>query len=261
MDLHMSSVAAATVRPVVDYACQVIGITPLSEGTFEVELQTPEGTSLDYFAGQHLKLELDINGDGEPKSLSYSIANSVNPQHPRRLQLFIQSGSEFSERILRCLAELNENTEKVNVRLPMGRAYLQTDLALPHLLVAAGSGIAKVKAITEEILRQRSDADVHIYWSNRNADDFYLLDLFQGWGENHNNLHFTPILESAAADWSGRSGYIYEVIEEDFDNLTGTQAYLCGSPQMVYGTIDKLKTSGLNEEDCYSDVFEYAPRN
>ncbi len=59
----------------------------------------------------------------------------------------------------------------------------------------------------------------------------------------------------------GSSGFIYQVIEKDFEDLNDTQTYLCGSPQMVYGTIDKLKTIGLKIENCYSDVFEYAPRD
>lgn len=258
----MNNVATATDRPVVDYDCQVLAVRPLSSGsTFEVELESPEGSTLDYYAGQHLKLELDIHGDGQTQSLSYSIANSANPEQPRRLQLFIQNGSAFAEKILNRLADINENNAKVNVTLPMGQAYLQTDLGLPHLLVAAGSGIAKIKSITEEILRQRPDAKLHIYWSNKGADDFYLLDKFQNWAEHNDKLHFTPILESAAADWTGRSGYLYEVIQEDFNNLDSAQVYLCGSPQMVYGTIDQLKARGLKEEHCYSDVFTYAPRN
>lgn len=87
-----------------------------------------------------------------------------------------------------------------------------------------------------------------------------MLDEFQGWENQNKKLNFTPIIESAGANWPGRSGYIYEVIEGDHEDLDGDQVCLCGSPQMVYGTIDKLKSSGLKEEDCYSDVFEYAPR-
>ena len=110
------------------------------------------------------------------------------------------------------------------------------------------------------MLRRQPDADVKVYWSNRKVGDFYLLDQFQDWVNQNNNLNFTPILESAEANWSGRSGYIYKVIEEDFEDLDGTQVYLCGSPRMVYGTIVQLKASGLKEKDCYSDVFEYAPQ-
>lgn len=251
---------SSTSPPIVAHTCQVMDVTPLATDTFQVELQSAVGTTLDYHAGQYLKLELDLNNDGKPQALFYSIANSFDPTCPRRLQLFIQNGSELADRILKHLFELNENHAEVRVTLPMGRAFLQTDLGLAHLLIGAGSGISKIKCLTEEILRQQPDADVKVYWSNKKVDDFYLLDQFQVWVNQYENLQFTPILECTNADWPGRSGYIYEVIAEDFTGLDSTQSYLCGSPQMVYGTIDKLKAAGLKEENCYSDVFEYAPR-
>lgn len=261
MGLCMNTVSTTTASPVVACACQVMEVTPLTKASFQVELQAPAGKALTYHAGQYLQLELDVNSDGQHQALFYSIANGFNPEHPRRLQLFIQNSSELADKIIKRLSELSEHRAQVKVTLPMGRAFLQTDLGLTHLLIAAGSGISKIKCITEEILRQQPDADVNIYWSNKNVDDFYLLDEFEGWVDQNRNLNFTPILESAEADWTGRSGYIYEVINEDFEDLDDAQVYLCGSPKMVYGTIDKLKTSGLKEEDCYSDVFEYAPRD
>lgn len=99
-----------------------------------------------------------------------------------------------------------------------------------------------------------------IYWSNRRVDEFYLLEGFRGRADQHPNVSFTPILESPTSHWPGRSGYLYQVIGQDTDDLSNTQAYLCGSPQMVYGTIDQLQARGLQEQNCYSDAFEYAPR-
>lgn len=250
-----------TQRSVDTYACQVIDVTPLSTDTFQFELQSPVGTTLDYLAGQHLTLELDLEGDGQLQSLFYSIANSCDPQQPRRLQLFIQNSSTFSGKVIQHLSELCENKTNVQVTLPLGNTFLKTDLEQPHLFIAAGSGITQIKALTEEILRRKPDADVTIYWSNKSIDDFYLLNEFQGWTVQNVNLTFTPILESADINWQGRSGYIYETIKEDYEALNGAQVYLCGSPNMVYGTIDQLKSRGLKAEDCYSDAFEYAPRN
>ncbi|WP_428239603.1 NAD(P)H-flavin reductase [Gynuella sp.] len=243
------------------YACQVMDVLPLSANTVQVDLQAPTGTTLKYHAGQYLQLELDLNRDGQSQSLFYSIANSFNPLRPCRLQIFIQNSSELTDKILKHLSDLSTKNEPAKVTLPMGRAFLQTNLDLTHFLIAAGSGISKIKCIAEEILKRQPNADVKIYWSNKNKDDFYLLDDFQGWVDEHKHLAFTPILASMASGWSGRSGYIYEVIEKDFENLEGAEFYLCGSPQMVYGTIDKLKDSGLKTENCYSDVFEYAPRD
>ena len=50
--------------PVIDHACQVMGIIPLTKDTFQVELKSFTSTTLNYHAGQYLKLELDVNGDG-----------------------------------------------------------------------------------------------------------------------------------------------------------------------------------------------------
>lgn len=257
----MKKFATTTTSPVVDCVCRVTDVTPLTKDTYQIELQSPDDMALDYHAGQYLQLKLDLNNDGKLQTLSYSIANSYDPERPHRLQLFIQNTSAFTGSVLNNLSQLAENGRKVKVTLPMGKAFLQTDLGSKHVLIAAGSGISKVKCITEEILRQQTYVEVNVYWSNKNVDEFYLLDEFQNWGNKHKNINFTPILESAHSNWSGRSGYIYEVIEEDMKDLGGAQTYLCGSPQMVYGTIDKLKASGLKEENCYSDVFEYAPRN
>ena len=259
----MNNLATAvdSVSPITTYDCQVMEVTLLSKNTFQIELQSPIGTTLAYQSGQYLQLDLDLNNDGQRQSLSYSIANRFDIEQPRRLQVFIQNNSDFSNNIIKHLSALSEHNAKVSVTLPMGQAFLQTDLSLPHLLIAAGSGISKIKCLTEEILRQDPNTRVNIYWSNKSADEFYLLEECKVWLSENENLKFTAILESANPHWQGRSGYIYEVITEDVESLDGAQAYICGSPQMVYGTIDKLTPLGLKEENCYSDVFEYAPRH
>ena len=213
-----------------------------------------------YQAGKYLQLALQLNGNDKEERLSYSIANSFHPEHPRRLQLFIQHRNQLAKAIVDRLYQMQSRQLPVTVTLPMGQAYLQTDVTLPHLLIAAGSGISKIKCITEAIVKQKSDANVSIYWSNKQIDDFYLLETFKRWAIEQPNLTFTPILETTHPEWSGRTGYIYQVIKHDLKHLAHTQAYLCGSPNMVYGTMDQLKAIGLKEEHCYSDVFEYAPR-
>lgn len=247
-------------RPATHYSCQVSAIAPLSSTTFQIDLLVPENANLSYHPGQYLQLTLDLNNDGQPQVFSYSIANNFNPEQPRHLQIFVQNSSDLTNRILEHLTALNKSSTSTKVALPMGRAFLQTPLDVPHLLIAAGSGISKIKCIAEEIVKMHPNAEVNIYWSNKNIGDFYLLDSFQDWVDVYRKLKFTPILESGSENWLGRSGYIYQVVKEDFANLEGVKVYLCGSPQMVYGTMDKLKSRGLKEKNCYSDVFGYAPR-
>lgn len=242
------------------YSCQISAIAPLSANTYQINLMAPDDACLSYYAGQHLQLELSLENDGSKQSLSYTIANNCRAENSRLLQLVIHNSSEFSGKIINKLAAMSASNASADVTLPMGKAFLQTRLDLPHVLVAAGSGISKIKCIVEEIAERNPGAEVAIYWSNKNADDFYFLDFFQGIENACRNIKFVPVLESKSSGWSGRSGYIYEVVKEDFDSLEHTRMYLCGSPAMVYGTIDQLKVRGLKEQNCYSDVFEYAPR-
>jgi len=247
--------------PVITFACAVKSLRDISANTYEIELTAPDGIALNYIAGHYLKLELDVENDGKFHSLFYSIANTPVLEGSKSLQLLIQKVSNFSDKIVKRLAEYADNNDSINITLPMGHSFLQTDLASPHLLVASGSGIAKIRCLAKAIVQKNPDAHLNLYWSNRNIDDFYFLDELHDLAKAHRNVTFTPILEAADEQWSGRSGFIYEVIQQDYETLDDTHAYLCGSPNMVYGTIDQLKSKGLVEDKCYSDAFEFAPRD
>ncbi len=263
----MSSGGSSTKPCVTKYSARVKSVIALNTETFEVELECcdqqcgGQQRKLNYLPGQYLQLELDLNGDSQPQRLFYSIANPVNSDHPYRLQLFIQNQNALTHRVLDHLQQLQLTNKPLNLNLPLGRAHLQTDLKLPHVLVAAGSGITQIKCLLEEAVKQNPDVVLHLYWSNRKVEDFFLLDEFKELADQHSYVKLVPILESDSDSWSGRVGFIYEAIQADFDNLANAQFYLCGSPKMVYGTIDQLKPMGLKERHCYSDVFEYAPRN
>lgn len=249
-----------SVRSPSNYSCRVRSVTRLSGDSFLIELEALNGAICKYHAGQYLELHLDLESNGQFQRFSYSIANRFDSSNSGLLKLILHDRSVLSAQIHGVLRDCFKNDEAIKVSLPLGEAFLQTDLSVRHVLVAAGSGIAKIKCIAEEMISRRPDTKVSIYWSNKRAQDFYLLDGFEGWEQQHPKLKFTPILESPNKSWTGRSGYIYQVIKEDYSDLSQIQMYLCGSPLMVYGTIDQLKTLGLSEANCYSDVFEYAPR-
>ncbi|GAL35067.1 CDP-6-deoxy-delta-3,4-glucoseen reductase-like [Vibrio maritimus] len=249
-----------TELPITRHLVSVTDIVPLNKHTYLIELLAPKETSLDYRAGQYLKLELDVNQDDKPLWLSYTISSRPDAEQSNRVYLIIQRTSEFSSKVIRFLTSLKANKQPVNIMLGLGKAFLQTKLDKPHLFVAAGSGISKIKCITEEILHKSPETPIDIYWSNRCPEDFFLLELFHEWATQYRNLRFTEILESAQLGWTGRVGFLYEVIQQDFSDLNNASAYLCGSEKMVYGTIDQLKSNGLEEASCYSDVFEFAPR-
>jgi len=83
------------------------------------------------------------------------------------------------------------------------------------------------------------------------------------WIKDHQspeNFHIHVVVNEKSDDWDGRTGWLYEAILEDHLELADSHAFISGSVGMVYGTLDQLEARGIQEANCHSDVFAYAPR-
>lgn len=263
-ELYMPAVHKADFKEAHTYACQIAGLNQVAEHMWHVELLLPAGKAADFWPGQHLLLEMQSD-NGEVEQIPFSIASapaSIMGGDPRKIELYIASASEKAQCIICFLRE----AVIVRVTLPMGECFINQRFLNNHpnqalIMVAAGSGFSQIKCLTEAALKLNPQQEVHLYWSNKDAEGFYLPDLPQQWAQEHPNFHYHLILEEAHPEWQQRSGWIYQVLKEDFTSFDQTQVFVCGSPSMVYGTLDQLAHLGLSEQNMHSDVFTYAPRS
>lgn len=246
------------------FTCQVAAMQLVTDTMWHVQLLLPEGQKADFWPGQHLLLDIDFD-DGSNEQIPFSIAAapaSIMGGDPRQLELYIASATTKAQQIISYL----RTHSAVKVTLPMGEcflnpSFLQEHSGQPLLMIAAGSGFSQIKSLTEAALKLNAEQEIHIYWSNKQADDFYLPELMQQWQQDYPHVRTHFILEEGAAEWQGREGWIYQVLAADFNDLSRTQVFACGSPKMVYGTLDRLAHLGLSEQNLHSDVFTYAPRD
>ncbi|WP_221793186.1 2Fe-2S iron-sulfur cluster-binding protein [Oceanobacter mangrovi] len=261
-EIFMSNVKHPDDKPQLSLAFQVQSVTAANDEVMVVELLAPAGKALDFLPGQYLMLHVEVNG--EARQLPYSIASapgSMTGKDVRLLELHIANASDTAAQVIQYL----QSQPVVTATLPMGDCFvsaskLQEIGDKPILLICAGTGFAQIKALAEGILALRPDHEVHLYWSNRHSGGFYLNQLPFEWVKQYGNVHFHPILEQATEDWNGRAGWIYQVIQHDFADLSGIHAWACGSPNMVFGTLDQLEPIGLTEANLHSDVFAWATR-
>jgi len=260
-EIFMSDVKAPHYKPEITLACQIASMKLLPGNVYQVELLAPAGKKADFWPGQYLLLKVQTK-DGEQK-LPYSIAcapGSLTGADSRRIELHIAAGSERSDQVIAFL----KNAVVASVTLPFGDCLIHPEFLKNHqeplLMIAAGSGFAQIKSLVEGVLAIEPQREIHIYWSNRKEDGFYLGDAPLQWAQQHTNVHYHPIIEQHSEGWHGRAGWIYQVIHEDFTDLSDTRMFACGSPNMVYGTLDQLEPSGLSIDKMHSDVFAYAPR-
>lgn len=234
-------------------ACQIEHVTPLNEDVFKVELLTPAGKQPEFHAGQYLEL---LPEDGN----SYPFTIACAPQG-RKVELHIQVHEE-NQSAQYILSEL-QSQKTMRVKLPMGNCYLPIErhtLKKDVLLIAAGTGFAQMKSLIEALEQEQDRPNLHLFWVGKTPSDLYANDLASQWQEQ-GLINYDPIVRDTNQGWDGYSGLIEDLILERFNNLNECSAFFCGSPNFVYGILDALTGDGLNQDDCYSDVFDYAPRS
>ena len=214
-----------------------------------IELKLPPGERLHFQPGQYI--EILLKGGARR---AFSLANA--PRDDSCLQLHVRHlpGGLFTDQVFSTMQE----RDLLRLSGPHGSFFLR-DSAKPMLLVAGGTGLAPIKAIVEHAIGERSTRPMAVYWGGRTSADLYLLPLAEQWAQA--GVRFVPVLsEPAAGDqWTGRSGFVHAAAMADFPDLSGHQAYVCGSPAMVAAARrDFVGQCRLPENEFFADSFEVA---
>lgn len=236
--------------PVQVCTAQVVGIDDLAPAIARVRLRLPAGEPVARLAGQYLEI-LDA-GD----AFAFSIASP--PASGRDIELHVRHG-EDNPSSLRVM-ELLRCRPQVDLRLPLGDCTLDREPHLPLLFVAGSTGYAQVRALVGHALAQGWPLPLQVYWGARCREDLYLLDELLGWQREHRNLRVVPVLSSGVADAGLRQGLVHEAVLADAPDFSHLLVYACGSPAMVYATLDAFCAQGLPAARLFSDVFAWAPR-
>ncbi len=214
-----------------------------------IELKLPPGERLRFKPGQYI--EILLKGGARR---AFSLANAPGDDSCLQLHVRHLPGGLFTEQVFSTMKE----RDLLRLSGPHGSFFLQ-DSAKPMLLVAGGTGLAPIKAIVEHAIGERSTRPMTVYWGGRTRADLYLLPLAEQWAQA--GVRFVPVLsEPAAGDhWSGRSGLVHAAAMADFPDLSGHQAYVCGSPAMVAAARrDFVGQCRLPENEFFADSFEVA---
>jgi len=225
-------------------SCKVIGLDDATHDIKRVRLGIVSGGPFDFSAGQFAS----VTFPGCPPR-DYSMANV--PGDPN-LEFHIRrtAGGTASAHV----AEKLKLGDDVRVEGPFGTSYLRETHRGPIIAVAGGSGMAPIKSIVERALAQKMPQHIYLYFGVRSERDLYLDAYFARLAEQHDNLHFTPVLSDGPAD-GRRSGLVHEAVAQDFDEFDGCKAYLAGPPVMVEAATRLFEQRGMRRIDVHADAF------
>jgi sulfhydrogenase subunit gamma (sulfur reductase) len=202
------------------------------EKFFEIVLR--DGSSLDHDPGQFVMVSLQ--GIGE---VPISVCSS--PARRDSFDLCVRAAGK----VTRSLHKLKAGDD-VDIRGPYGKGFpIRILEGNDILMVAAGLGIAPLRALITYVLDNRRDfGKVHILFGCKQPKDMLFSDELDRWNER-TDLHYACTVDRADPEWAGNVGVITTLIPGvDIEPLR-TFAAVVGPPVMYKFVIKELLAKGI----------------
>ena len=226
-------------------ACNVLDISEATHDIRIIRLAITAGGPFDFSPGQYAEV---IFGGLPPRD--FSMANQSGADTVE-FHIRLVSGGAVSTHVLDHL----EAGDEVDVTGPRGTAYYRPSHTGPIIAAAGGSGLAPIKAIIDAALANGTPRDIHLYFGVRGEQDLYLANYFEARAAEHSHFRFVPVLSEPYGKTQRRTGYLADVLGEDFNDLDGYKAYLAGPPVMVETCVGKLDSLGIRQQNIHADAF------
>jgi aquacobalamin reductase/NAD(P)H-flavin reductase len=203
--------------------------------------------TLNYAAGQYLLVNMS-----EDDQRPFSIASS--PSKDRFIELHI--GATPENPYAWDVIEQLRTKGSVQVSLANGTAQLQPS-EKDIILVAGGTGYSYVKSIAFEATTQGLENQIHIFWGAKQDSQLYEAALLQQLADEHDNVHFHPVVEQPDTGWQGATGWVHHAVLQSFPDLSPFQVYIAGPFPMAKVARDDFYAAGLATDDLFGDAYAF----
>jgi CDP-4-dehydro-6-deoxyglucose reductase len=218
----------------------------LDDATLVMHLKTPRSRTLRFFAGQHVKLNIN----GQP-SRNKSIASCPCNARQLRFHLRRNPGDAFTTYVFDSM----QTGETVTVEGPQGSFVLDEDSRRPLVLLAHETGFAPLQSIIEHAIALELAQPMHLYWVVDRPGGHYLHNQVRAWVDALDNFRYTPLVNEpgaagAALDTAGAA------VVRDYPDLSQHDVYLSGSDTANGTAGELLMRHGLDPARLFVDALE-----
>jgi CDP-4-dehydro-6-deoxyglucose reductase len=224
--------------------CKIFDIKRLSDTLIQVFLKIPPTSIFDFLPGQYIDI-IGIHGIRR----SYSIAKKWVEENILELHIrFVENGA-FSNYWF----NVAKPNDVLRIYGPQGTFYLRDTSEVDLIFLATGTGIAPILAMLDALELtsiNSSPKSVTLLWGCRKQSDIYIAqNVFS------NISTFIPVLSRPDDDWTGRKGYVQNILMDLTPSFANCRVYACGSPDMIGGARELLLEAGLPGRHFYYDAF------
>lgn len=227
-------------------------VSEIEELTYDIkrvrfELKSPD--RLEFKPGQFMQIKVP----GIDVIRAYSLAS--DPAHNDYVEMLIRlvPNGQATTYVHKAL----EVGDKAILIGPFGEFYLREESDRPIVCIAGGSGKAPIRSILFRLKALGMPRKVKYFFGAKSVKDLYYTEEFMELQKEFPNFEYIPALSAPdeSDNWKGEVGLITDVLDRLTGDLSGAEAYLCGSPGMINACINVLNKHKIQKENVYYDKF------
>ncbi|HCU24541.1 MAG TPA: hypothetical protein DF383_05945 [Deltaproteobacteria bacterium] len=229
------------------YQAQLVQIDELTSSVRNFHFEFPGQDRFDFIPGQFVMAH--VPRDGKMLRKPYSIASP--PHWPGKIELCIKQveGGYVSNYFFKMAAG-----QSMPMEGPLGVFKLKEPLP-PHLLfVATGTGVAPLRAMIHSLFQKNHADPVTLILGIRYENEILFDEEFRALAKRHSNFEYIPTI-SRPQHWTGRSGYVQDLIRERFPDPQGTEIYACGLVPMINSLLENLTSIGYPRQAIHFEKW------
>ena len=235
------------------YRYEVVDTTAVTPVIRELWL-APRGRAMSYSSGQYVLLG-DVAHRLPPRA--YSLANA--PRADGKVSLLVTrfSGGPMSGWVHGTLRVGDE----VVLDGPYGTFVPGNERDSPVLLLAAGSGLAPIRALAEDFLAEQPARRATLFFSARTAADTIDHARFQDWTRRFRGFRYLLTLTRDPAAKQHRR--IPELLPHTYADLRGWEVFVAGPTGFVVDCAERANALGavdVHTEEFFADPEPWADR-
>lgn len=215
-------------------------------------LEPQQGDLPTYQPGQHLPIEINING--ERVGRRYTLSSS--PSRPGRLAISVKRID--GGRVSNWLIDNLKVGDALCCEEPDGSFHLGNKQGLPMLLLSAGSGVTPMMSMLRYLSDHNQVNDVVFYHQCRSVEDIPFKQELDELKRKHDGLTVIISLSQAPLDWFGLKGRLSLSHLKQIKNPDQRQVFVCGPDGFMQKAKNLLLRQGLPESCYHQEAFGVA---
>lgn len=232
-----------------EFKTEVVILEPLTYDINLVRFKLISPDTVNFKPGQYMQIKVP----GIEVIRAYSLAS--DPKQKSYVEMIVRyvPNGKATTYVHKAL-EIGDNVTLVG---PFGSFFLQEDSDKPIVCIAGGSGKAPIRSILFRLKEMGMPREIKYFFGAKSVKDLYYTEEFRALEKEFPNFTYIPALSAPDPNdqWTGEVGLITDVLDRMTEDLSGAEAYLCGSPGMIDACAKILDKHNIQKQNMYYDKF------